>query len=641
MIYLRIILKLISVALLFCNSLVQAQLGKQQVKTSINKFEQYINSDIDTSYYFLKKAYKESLLLKNNELIAESLYNFGKYYYVKDNFYKAEEHLKKAEQFAVKTNAKEVLSSIYNLQGLVKYVNGQNVEALKLYHKAYALAEKSDLYENQSKILINLGGLYLSQKDTTRYFESLNKCVDLAKEKKIKGLLSKAYVNLAIVKSDKNPAEAEELYKLALKSAISENNLALQLQIHINLSDLYLEKNLLNLVYDHLKQAENIQERVQNTSLLFYIYYNYGSYYFERNQNNLALNYYLRALKVSRESSTPPDRVLALYKKLSETNEKTNKFEEANEFYKKYHKLSDSLFTAQSNETFQDIQAKYEVDKKNLKISLLSKDNQLVRNRRNLVIYISILVFITLSTFLLMLRNKIKTEKIRNKEKQILHQQELAILHKEQELQQIKAKYIGQNDERNRLSKEIHDGVGATLAGLRLQLSLVNEDLKNSRIQSITNQLSNVFKELRQISHNLSLSYIEEKQFKILLIELVEKYKKEKIFDVQLYIYPKDSIININNTLKVNLYRIFQELFFNTAKYARAKNVLISITKHQEHLNIIFEDDGIGFDTAKTKNGIGISNIKERVKLENGEFTIDSKINFGTTIIINIPIKNV
>ncbi len=78
MIYLRIILKLISVALLFCNSLVQAQLAKQQVKTNINKFEQYINSDIDTSYYFLKKAYKESLLLKNNELIAESLYNFGK-----------------------------------------------------------------------------------------------------------------------------------------------------------------------------------------------------------------------------------------------------------------------------------------------------------------------------------------------------------------------------------------------------------------------------------------------------------------------------------------------------------------------------------------------------------------------------------
>jgi signal transduction histidine kinase len=89
-------------------------------------------------------------------------------------------------------------------------------------------------------------------------------------------------------------------------------------------------------------------------------------------------------------------------------------------------------------------------------------------------------------------------------------------------------------------------------------------------------------------------------------------------------------------SLKSNLYRIIQELFSNVSKHAKANQVMISFTQHEEVLNIMFEDDGQGFEEVNS-NGIGFSNIKERVANLDGQITIESTIGTGTTIIIELP----
>lgn len=628
--------KIFSVVLILLSNLCYPQTSDNQINQYLKKFENYLYSNSDSSFYYVNRSYRKSVDLKDNKLIAECLAQLGRYYFINEEYSKSENILQNAEKYAINTNSDKTLSTIYNFKGLIKHIKGENSEALVYYHKAFDLAEKTEFYENQTKILLNLSGLYLIQKDTLRCLENLEKCINISSDKKVLNSLTKALMNSAILYTVKNPEEAKRLYNLALVQAKADNNLKTQLEIHINLSNLYLNDNQFEFVLEHLIKAEKIQKIINNDSESFYIFYNYGAYYFEKNNFRKAVDFYLKSLQIADSNYIPPDRINSIYNSLSVAYEHLNQYKEANIYYKKQQKLSDSIFTLEQNKLFNDLQTKYEVDKKNLKINLLKKDNQLVRNRKNLILVVSVLTFITLIIFAQMLRNKIKIEKIRNIEKQILHDNEIALLNKEQEIKQIKAKYDGQNNERVRLSKEIHDGVGATLAGLRLQLSQTNDELKNSKIEYITHQLGSVFKELRAISHNLSLNYIEEKSLYELLVDLAEKYRNNS-FIVHVMIFPEDALSGIDNFQKINLYRIFQELLFNTEKYAKAKNVVISITNHDSYLNIIFEDDGIGFDNKKITKGIGINNIKERISLLKGNIIFETQINKGTTVLINIP----
>ena len=93
---------------------------------------------------------------------------------------------------------------------------------------------------------------------------------------------------------------------------------------------------------------------------------------------------------------------------------------------------------------------------------------------------------------------------------------------------------------------------------------------------------------------------------------------------------------------EIEIYRIIQELVTNAIKHAKAQEIVIQFITDGDNLNIIVEDDGVGFDPAKIKsNGLGLANIYERTKKLNGRFSIDSAIGNGTTIIFDIPlIKN-
>jgi signal transduction histidine kinase len=221
------------------------------------------------------------------------------------------------------------------------------------------------------------------------------------------------------------------------------------------------------------------------------------------------------------------------------------------------------------------------------------------------------------------------------KEKKI-HKQEVIQLEQDRELNKINGILDGQEIERNRLAQEIHDGIGASLAGIKLELSQLNSKLKNETLDAIENKMSTAFSELRSISHNLSLNFLEEKNFESLLNELALSFNKRKEFEVALFIFPIKVVNTFSYTIKLHIYRILQELLLNISKHAKASYVSLSLTKHNKSLNIILEDDGIGYIEIHNK-GIGLKNIKERVALLNGTIQIESKK--GTTILIDIPIN--
>lgn len=215
---------------------------------------------------------------------------------------------------------------------------------------------------------------------------------------------------------------------------------------------------------------------------------------------------------------------------------------------------------------------------------------------------------------------------------------------KENEL--LKAIIEGEEKERKRIAEEFHDGVCQLLVAANMNLTAYQADIKNATndekallLTNIKTLISEALTETRNISHNLCSTLLEEKDLITIINEMIEKINQTKKLNIKFLHY--NSIKKLDWNIKINIYRILQELISNILKYANATTITIQLKKHSNK-TLIFsvEDNGVGFDKDKIKNeGIGLKNIESRVKALNGCLIIGSTISEGTTVFIGIPIN--
>lgn len=195
-------------------------------------------------------------------------------------------------------------------------------------------------------------------------------------------------------------------------------------------------------------------------------------------------------------------------------------------------------------------------------------------------------------------------------------------------------------EERQRISEELHDSVLGKLFGTRMGLGFLDlsNDLSKEKYQKFLNELQEVEKEIREVSHRLSANLDGTD---IGLDGIIEQLLKDKsVINNLSYSLDIDKSIEwllINEVDHLNLYRIVQEALQNIIKHAKAKNIEVRITKQNQIIRVAIKDDGIGFNSFKSKNGIGIKNIKSRVKRLKGSMQIHSEPNRGTTLNIYFP----
>jgi signal transduction histidine kinase len=121
------------------------------------------------------------------------------------------------------------------------------------------------------------------------------------------------------------------------------------------------------------------------------------------------------------------------------------------------------------------------------------------------------------------------------------------------------------------------------------------------------------------------------------LTEIAENLLKRNGLAYQFQTYGLND--NLSEAIKFTLYRIIQEIIHNIIKHASAKKIDISITRTDDGINLMVEDDGIGFITSLVNSGLGLKNIHSRVKLLNGYFDVDSSLNRGTIYNVTIPLN--
>lgn len=337
-----------------------------------------------------------------------------------------------------------------------------------------------------------------------------------------------------------------------------------------------------------------------------------------------------------------------LYHSLAVTEGNMGNYKGAVQWYEKYKLITDSIMTANNSERILELEKKYQTSQKDRELLQLNNEKekqQLIIQRNKILLTVLAVLALLLAVFAWTIRENYGQKKLLIEQEQKLLSEERKLMQQEERLKLFNAMVQGQERERNRIARDLHDGLGGMLASVKIKLSSLasnegklnmNKEHQKMELYPIIEQLDNSANELRRIARNMmpeSLLYIGlAPALKDLCQSFDTPQRRVKFESINLNkSYPQPFLIAI--------YRIVQELLTNAAKHGQADQVVVQCSEHENHFYLTVEDNGIGFDVHKQDgNGIGLSNVKTRVDLLSGTLEIESKKGRGTTF--NIEIKH-
>lgn len=329
-------------------------------------------------------------------------------------------------------------------------------------------------------------------------------------------------------------------------------------------------------------------------------------------------------------------RVYGLHKIIAEQN---GDYKNAFQYAQLYQQYSDSIFFEKRNNTLNELETKYQtVQKENKiaqqKIEIQQQEIKTKQARTRFIIAIILFFILLIGALLLYLFLQQRQKLLQNK---------IVTIEQQKKLELTQAIIDGEELERIRLAKELHDGIGGLMSMIKLQFTNFKkshiEIQQNNEYNSALDLLNTASQDIRKISHALMPSALE----RLGLIDAVEQFcnqmQNSGNFEIDFQQYGFET--RLPQKLELLTYRIIQELLNNIIKYAEAKEVLLQLSKNENQLSITIEDDGKGFDISgiKNKDGIGLHSMQNRIELLGGKMDIDSSLGNGTSINIELPIK--
>lgn len=212
---------------------------------------------------------------------------------------------------------------------------------------------------------------------------------------------------------------------------------------------------------------------------------------------------------------------------------------------------------------------------------------------------------------------------------------------REEEIRLAKAAIEAQENERNYIGRELHDNINQILAGTQMYLEAAKyKKLENIQafIEKAQQNIQIAINETRILSHRLAPVTFEGGSLKTLFLNLLQNVNVTDQFHIDLQ-FDELGADTINSDIQINLYRILQEQVNNIIKYSKANLIQVSVTVSDKSVVMKISDNGQGFNTRLTREGIGLSNMKKRAEIFSGNFTLNSAIGRGCEILVEIPLQ--
>lgn len=558
----------------------------------------------------------------------------------------------------------------------------------KAYQLAYQRLQKyhqPEVLSIRSTILFNLALVYQRKNDELAAIKILiNQAIPLAKEANNPIEISNIYRFLGLIFYNKDDlSKAENYVQLAINSL--ENNKIKHVDYWKDLLQFYLfyveilsRENKLKMAQEYLGKAQVVLKRFSDSDLYIDYYTSAGTLAHQSKKFSQAIAFFDQGIQYAQKKSDA----------YSITNFKLLKFESLKEL-KSYYKardillevlhspetniedqknyskdlswilkqlkdyqgalyysersivLRDSLDEINQKSEIARLEAKYKSKENEIRINQLENQKQkaLLKSRYNQVLYLlfglASLVLLLITIFLII---HSKNQKRISVQKEINYQQSIKSLKIEKELEVVQAIIETEEAERKRIARDLHDGIGSRLSGLKMQLQTI-EGTKQSEglIGNILESLSFSIAELRQIAFNLMPE---------VLIKLgLEQALRDFCFSlnstqVEVAFHSHGMLEALDQNKQITIFRIVQELINNALKHAGCTEIIVDCSMNEHLFLITVEDNGKGFqlDDSTQNKGLGLKNLQNRVALLNGNIEIFSEAGNGTTINIELEV---
>ena len=544
---------------------------------------------------------------------------------------------------------KEELAKVYKYMASAYSTNNQDDKSFEYYTKSKLKYLEAGNKEQSMEVTLDIAYLYSTQNHNIEKAKKIvQEYIAFAKETGKDDLLAKGYYNWATLLIEDDADESKNYFKKALEHNNKAFNETTYLTINNNLGVLYnemLQKPDSALYYFNKNLDLTINKNDVNEICTNYI--NIAGCHYYKGEYNKAIDFLNKANELEIKSYVDKTKSL-IHNFLSINYNALGDYQKAYENLHQHTEIQNKINEELQNIKVSELQIFYETKEKDLENKALKNENSLLESKRKinlLVLFVLIGVLISIIVIsLLTIKNAKKKQQIAEQEK-LLEKQKLATTLKDHELQNIDLMLESQEKERIKMANELHDNLGSMLATLKLNFQNLKRqkegliDEENKLYEKTDYLIEEAYQKVRDMAHLKNTGIIGNEGLVPAVKKMADKMSVLNLLEMN--VIPFGLKDRLDNKLEVSLFRMIQELCTNIIKHAKASEVNIYLTQHNgTDINLIIEDNGIGFDpkAVKSSDGMGLKNIEKKVEQMGGTFSIDTIKDKGTTIIIDIPL---
>lgn len=563
--------------------------------------------------------------------------------FVLDNYYSlmmqngndALELLNAALQNAVILNNKKLIGKCHFSLGMANYMKGNYPQCFEHYQKALDIFEEINDLSLIGRTCNEFSVYWRRQKQFEKGLEYLDRSFKVCKECADTACVETSLNNKAVIyEMMGNYNQAIFYYDQAKKVALSHQNYLGLAYIYVDAAQCYFLMENIDSALVMTEESIKLMESEKNFQGLGLNLINKAKFNVELGKLDEGILIYQQCIELAAKMHYT-DLLLQCHFQIGQTFAKKRDFENAVYHIEKSFFLKDSLLNIQKINQLAEMEVKYETEK--VEKELLEEQN--IRTEaelkavkfRNGILYTGGFALMLVLLFVIFYQRKLRIAQA-EKDKAIILEREKGIV----------AVFDATEEERKRIAKDLHDGIGQQMSGLKLAWENLVSNEKNvetetkEKIKLLTNILDGAATELRSISHRMMPKVLES----VGMVSAIEQML-EKTFQMSGINYQFENL-NIQQRFdqrtELVIFRVTQELINNIVKHSQAKNVFVQMLKNKNALILVVEDDGIGFDPKEKSDGLGMLNIKSRLETVKGNISFERGETSGTIAKITIPV---
>lgn len=683
-----------SVRLKYTLGLAEAYKALGRINAYKNRTAQAVALFNTSNDYYIK--------LNNKREIGGNYGNIGEAYKLVGNLAQAQEAFLKAEKIHRGIKDLEAISTDVNNLGAVHYELGNYNRAITYYLEGTKMMDQLNREKENAQTFINIANVLRVQKNFTDAVSYYDKAVKILTTYNDQLNLGIAYLNYANIYIEQSAYDKGIAMLNKGMDAFTKSNFKRGLQVcYNNLGALYIRREQYRTAIPLLEKSIKIAEESNNFAGLALVQQNIAFSYTMLKEYKLAEEWFNKSEAAANKYNKGNIGTFAeIYNHRSSLDSAMGNYQRAFFLRDKYRIIKDSLLNENLSKQINELNTKYQTQKKEAQLSLLGKENQiqslelsrnqlelqnkvlendrnllkignqdllLVRNRiqlgrqqveaqaktqkikllasenevqrleltkRNIFLGAGTALFLIVLLLGYLLYNRYKLKQEARLQAEVIAQQDAA----------TKAVLHAEENERKRISGELHDGIGQMFSAVKMNLSALTSSLQftdghsENMFHKTMTLIDESCKEVRVISHQMAPNVLLKSGLAAAIRDFINKIDSRKL-KINLETFGLQERLDQN--IETVLYRIIQETVNNVIKHAEANMLDIQLNRDEEGINVMIEDNGKGFDPSGIDRleGMGLKNIRSRVEYLKGTVDFSSGPGKGTLVAIYIPLS--